>query len=476
MVLEHLIKKPVCVDIINKKDNEQYFPIDKKGNLLQTKFISFLIKRGYLYDKGSKKWYILHRDGLYYETDDETIGDEVIYLARHNTPPELNITTNFISSTIRQLGGLSNTDTLSEQFNTFLEETDLNYYIPESIDKPGSYDGELIPVNNGILNTSNMELLPHCGYFFAPCPYNVDYYLIPDDELRSSPCYGDYLTIIPDEYTLHFFFWWAGMVLFSQKPEQMILFLYGSGGTGKSSIADALSIILGGSRVSRADLRMIDNIHGSAVLEGKRLNITAEVDKKSYATLNTFIKQVSGESKITINQKFKDAKTIENTVNLLFIGNSFMACDLSDPGIRRRLFVIECPNKMNYESGLMDKLKDAEHLNWFFNMALFMYTHNKGKDPHEMMSLSMRDTLNEMFSSDSFNSWIISQCGDLDYDIVRNRLAGEIYSELYDDYSRYTHAEYDVTPITKKDFREKLRIEYRLKYSSRGDKNVMVRI
>lgn len=463
-----LIQKPLCVDIISETDLEPYFPIDKKGNLIQKPIVKFIEKRGYFFDLNSENWYILMSDGLYHETDEKMMRTEIYKLLRHNTPEDLNITTNFVNSIVDQVKSSSNNHTLQLKFEEFLyTENGMNYDIPLG------YDGELIPMKNGILNTSNMELLPNCGYLFFPCPYNIEYSPIPEGDLFASIYYDTYLDIITDPETLNFYLWWVGMVLFSETPEQLVLFLYGRGGTGKSSLASAVSYLLGSERVSHAGIDILSNPHGTAILENKRLNVSDETEKGNYSGLEGIIKNISGEETITINPKNRPAKTIKNTVNLLFLGNSFLDCDMSDAGLMRRIKVIECDKIQKWEDNIPKLLKDNEFLNWLFNVAHYQWIKNKNVSPDDLISLKMRDWFNNVLSYSGFNSWIFEYCGSLDDEIVKDKIKGEIYPDLYRNYRDYVE-ELGCSPLIKKKFAEKLYINYRLKYSSRGGKNIMV--
>lgn len=461
--------KPLCVNIIQKdnaENKDKYYPFDKKGVLLQTPIAKYIADRGYLFDSDSELWYILNTDGLYYETNENLIKTEIFTLL-HKISFDVNYTTNFINSVVNEAKHTSNTINLYDKFDEFLyTDSGMSYDIPIG------YDGNLIQLKNGILNTATMELLANCGYLFNPCPLNVEYSPIPEEDLFSGVYYDTYLNIIPDEQTLKFYLYWVGTVIFSDKPEQMILFLYGKGGTGKSSMAEALAYLLGSKRVSHAGIDILSNPHGTAILENKKLNVADETEKGNYSGIEGILKNLTGDT-ITINGKYKAAKDIKNTVNLLFLGNSFIECDMSDAGLMRRIKVIECPNIQKYDENIPKLLKDNEFINWLFNAAYYQWNKYKHTDIEKLVSLPMRDQLNNVLSLNGFNGWLFDYCGSLDLDLVQNKLKGVPYSELYISYSDYVKDILGCDPLIKKKFGEKLRINYGLKYGSFAGKNIM---
>lgn len=230
--------------------------------------------------------------------------------------------------------------------------------------------GDRIPFKNGSLVVSGKvqpELEPHS-------PENGNKYVLPFDYDPQAECpiflafldsldFDEETEALLQEVLAYFFLPMKALNL------QKCVFFYGPGANGKSTMANLLFHMLGGTK-NCSTLR-VDQLNGfelAAVLD-KPVNIGAEVTSgKNFIDTQVFKSIVSGDP-LTINRKYKDPIDYVPQCKFLFTVNALPNVSDSSHGFARRLLVIEfskiIPVELQDEHLLEKIVKEASGIfNW----------------------------------------------------------------------------------------------------------------
>ena len=440
--------------------SDEFYPFSKEGQIIDEKAESFFLKAGYIYDPISQKWYILMRDGLYYEIRDEKpLLDIMIFLDHHARKNGNNISINSQKSIYERLKAVSK-PYLDKKRDDFISQHD-DYCL--SCENP-----DFIPVLNGLINPETMELLPHCGYFLYPSVLGFNYRKLTYDEIVYSPTYEDYLGILPDKETLELFLWWVGMVLFSPELPRLILFLYGQGGTGKTTLSLGLSRILTPKyivEVGNQSVKDTDKFFTSSIV-GKKLLIMDEMSSSGKPLDDSLFKKLTGGNPVfTIEQKYKNPRNEVLTAKTMMMGNSYPSF-IQDSAIVDRMFIIPCFKKQ--DKGIRDLITTDEALNWLFNAAYHFYVekhpHTNVKYLSDLKTPIMIRELEKYRETDGLVFWLKEFIGTdvLNPDIVQCNLNGLPSMHVYNSYREFTSMT-GGGALSQRAFNQKLGLEYHLR-------------
>jgi putative DNA primase/helicase len=136
---------------------------------------------------------------------------------------------------------------------------------------------------------------------------------------------------------------WFGLNLVFNSGFQRLLVLWGQGGTGKSTIIQALIDMLGYENVSTVTLRGLANRFGVAQTVGKLANIVGDMGIGERIDSGVLKDMVSG-GLIQVEEKYKMPYSFYSTVRFTFCANQPPMVEDSEDGFWRRVDMIECPN------------------------------------------------------------------------------------------------------------------------------------
>jgi putative DNA primase/helicase len=147
-----------------------------------------------------------------------------------------------------------------------------------------------------------------------------------------------------DEETVRFLKQIAGYSLTGDIREQRVFFIYGDGGTGKSTYVNTIQTILGGyARIAPMDSFVSSSFdkHPTdlAMLVGARL-VTANETETGRKWATARIKSLSGGDPITARFMRQDFFTYQLTFKLVFVGNHAPNLEVVDQAMRRRFCVV----------------------------------------------------------------------------------------------------------------------------------------
>lgn len=132
-------------------------------------------------------------------------------------------------------------------------------------------------------------------------------------------------------------------------PDSYSCILVGYGQTGKTTFVNLISKIIGEEYFGRANVNLLKNSHGLAVLEGKKLFEIAEGQDLDIDTAN-MLKSIITNDSVYINPKFQLPRTIKPHAKMIMTCNSVPRFKVTDDGIIRRFFTVEMNNKIEKQN------------------------------------------------------------------------------------------------------------------------------
>lgn len=165
-----------------------------------------------------------------------------------------------------------------------------------------------------------------------------------------------------DQDMIRFLQQWAGYCLTGDTREHALLFVYGSGGNGKSVFLETVTYILGEYAATASMDTFTASKHSQhltfmAMLRGARL-VTASETEEGRAWAETKIKQVTGGDKITANFMRQDAFTFTPQFKLTVVGNHKPILRNVDDAARRRFNILPFTVRpANPDKQLTEKLR-----------------------------------------------------------------------------------------------------------------------
>lgn len=478
MTLVSISKCPIARSVISKAHTDDtYYPLDGRGNLVAAPIVNYLVDRGFTYDAHSGLWYCLDSDNMYYPVSAGLKDpDFPLKLEIDNLVPDgVFVTTNFKNSVIAMAASRANTLKIREDYLVFVG-------CFEGMKYDTTRDYEMIQFRNGVFDPYTGELLPNTPFIFEPDPYPIEYREISEDLLRygEMSVYDDfYMHIFPDRETLDYFLYWIGSCMFDIRPLPAFLLIYGPGGTGKTSVTDAVTTLMTTARVGNQSMRQLLSRFGTSGLVGKRLNIWNETETSSKADfkgLTTMVKQLVGTQHITVEEKYRSSYEATINARLLITGNTLPEMDTSDSGLIRRVRVIIFDKIQNTD---LSVLSSQGGLLWLFNACRWAWLRHTHPNPsaaltsiemvHDqepgLVTAHMKKACNDYLMVNGFNGWLADYCGSMDRGTVRAGLANCDYTTAYNSYLDYVR-EFGGQPRSKAKWGEILKRDYGLERAS----------
>lgn len=426
-----------------------------------------MLRLGYVYDASVDNWFVRDGDCLFVPITKDAVKSQIMRFLHKRAPSGINIPLRNCDSILERLRSCSYEISCFDKFDSFLIQHD-EYNIPYQFDGWEFMPNSLIPVRNGVINPATMELLPHCSYLLHHTVYDFYYRKLSVDEVLSSPERDIYKMIIPDDDTLDLFLWWVGMVLFSRELPRMFVFLYGTGGTGKTTLSLGLSKILTPNKCLQLNYSMYKQ---SRFMTGgfvdKQLVVIDEMDEGTRDT--SLIKQLTGgTSNFVIEEKYKQPRNVALMSKILLIGNSYPSYQ-QDTAFLERCFIIGCSEKQ--DSSIRQLVLTDESLNWLFNAGYYYYVvkhpQTNVKTLSELRTAKMLVDLDNYRDSDPFVYWIKERLGtdEITIEGVQSYLERRCGTDVYKDY-QMTVNEMGGKALGVQKFNTKLRQEYGLEYKT----------
>ncbi len=147
-----------------------------------------------------------------------------------------------------------------------------------------------------------------------------------------------------DEEVIAFLQMWFGYLLTGQTDEQVLLFVHGPGGNGKSVFLNIMSRVLGDYSATAA-MDTFTKSKGDrhptdlAMLAGARsVSVSETEDNRGWSEAR--IKQLTGGDEVTARFMRRDFFTFRPSFKLTIVGNHQPVINDVDPALRRRLLIL----------------------------------------------------------------------------------------------------------------------------------------
>lgn len=234
-----------------------------------------------------------------------------------------------------------------------------------------SEDGDNVLVFNNIaLIPAKKKALPFSANHYVRNPNHYDY-----DLQAKCPRWLAFLdkTFKDDkdaEQKIQFLQEFIGLSLTNNVKYQQSLMLYGAGSNGKSVILQVLSLLVGEGNVSHLSLRNFSDKFSLVKLDGKLVNIDADIEYDAMKAEGKFKSVVAGDE-ITVEEKYEASFSFKPVAKLWIAANVLPKVRNNSHGYYRRFIILEFNNivpKEKQNKNLINELK--EELSGILNWAL----------------------------------------------------------------------------------------------------------
>lgn len=237
---------------------------------------------------------------------------------------------------------------------------------------PIDLNQQLICLENGVLNTSTMTLLPHSSGYFFTSKLSVRW-----EEYATCPAFDQFLHTVTggDPVLKQRFLEAIGYVLVPDNRAKRFLLLQGLGDTGKSVLGILLAAFFAPSDVAGLDLFRFGDRFALSSLVDKRLNVSMDLtDSALSEQAVSVIKQLTGQDLVQVEEKYKAPYSAHITCKLVFGTNHTLRLNASDQAFMRRVLYLPFQYPVPPERrihGLANIL--ANERNGIFKKALYAY-------------------------------------------------------------------------------------------------------
>lgn len=237
---------------------------------------------------------------------------------------------------------------------------------------PIDLNPQLICLENGVLNTSTMTLLPHSPSHFFTSKLHVRW-----EPHAVCPTFDQFLHTVTggDPVLQQRFLEAIGYVLVPDNRAKRFLLLQGLGDTGKSVLGLLLAEFFDPSDVAGLDLFRFGDRFSLSSLVDKRLNVSMDLtDSALNEQAVSVIKQLTGQDLVQVEEKYKAPYSAHITCKLVFGTNHALRLNASDRAFMRRILYLPFqypvpPHRRIH--GLVNIL--ANERNGIFKKALYAY-------------------------------------------------------------------------------------------------------
>ncbi|KRL13047.1 DNA primase family protein [Schleiferilactobacillus perolens] len=197
------------------------------------------------------------------------------------------------------------------------------------------------------------------------------FYPVQYDHRADCPTFDGYARWLLGEENMPFIYEWIGYMFFRGYPIQKMLFLYGGGGTGKSTLINVIRNAIGEQASAAVTLEaLMTKPFAPAGLYQKTANFDSDA-KSQYLEDGAILKTLTGEDITYADVKFSDPLKFYNFAKLTFSMNKLPAMRDFSGGLTRRAIILKINRKVTPEIikqfPLKQMLKEAPGI---FNRAM----------------------------------------------------------------------------------------------------------
>lgn len=227
-------------------------------------------------------------------------------------------------------------------------------------DEVNLYPDTVINFQNGMLDILTGELYDHDPKYRSVNQIPHDY--IPGLDIKDSIFHRFIQSRIPHEDDQRMLFEFMGYCLLNGIVFQKFLILCGLGDSGKSTIINFISRIIGEDNISALSLQELSSRFSTAYLLHKQLNTCGDIPSSALKD-TAVIKQLLGEDSVKAEIKGGAVFFFRNTAKFLFSCNELpLVLDEKSNGFYRRLLVINFENAGTYIPNLKRLLSEEKEI------------------------------------------------------------------------------------------------------------------
>lgn len=228
---------------------------------------------------------------------------------------------------------------------------------------------------------------------------------------------------------------------------QLSYLLTGQGANGKSTYISLVTTLLGMENITAISIQdLIEDKFKAAELQGKLMNLYADLPKTSLKTTGQF-KILTGGDTMVVEKKFHQPFKMINKAVFVFSANELPEVNDATFAFWRRWAVIDFPHKFKNDPTFKDRLMTDENISGFLNMVIAKM------DAIEERGIHRSDKVEEIMQAWQKRS--NSAFAFISETIVRD-VGGFIPKEvLWSEYQMYCKAN-DFTPVSKVAFKSEI--------------------
>lgn len=281
----------------------------------------------------------VYQDGIYFKAKNEIIMPEIQ----------------------RILGNETNNSSKQETFSKIADMTSRSRNIFEST------DARFIPLKNGVYDFQTKELLPHSPDYKFKYQFPVTY-----DPTADCPLTKTFMANVLNDQQLLTMQEWLGYFFYRVYCFKKALICVGEGDTGKTTLLEAISYLLGTTNISSVSLqKMSGDKFSAAHMYDKHGNLVDELSAKDISDTGAF-KIATGGGNITGEYKFGNQFSFCNFSKLTFACNKIPDVkDMDDDAYFNRWIVVRFEKTIeNKIPNFIARLKTEEERSGLFNFAM----------------------------------------------------------------------------------------------------------
>lgn len=247
----------------------------------------------------------------------------------------------------------------------------VNTKLEVQIENVNQYPDSWINFKNGMLDAKTGELHEHSPKYYSvnQIPHNY----IPDQNIEETTFFQFLQSRIPNKDNQRMLFEFMGYAMTKGIIFQKFMILHGLGESGKSTIINFLSAMVGEENISSVPLQKLNERFTTASLLLKTLNTCGDMPA-SALTDTSVIKQLTGEDNIKGEYKGKDVFFFRNKAKMIFSCNELpRVLDEKSNGFYRRLLLIGFSESGEYIPDLKRKLADESEMEKVISGVVFYF-------------------------------------------------------------------------------------------------------
>ncbi|BDR59552.1 hypothetical protein XA3_19930 [Xylocopilactobacillus apicola] len=215
-----------------------------------------------------------------------------------------------------------------------------------SPDEFNDSDPMRIVLQNGVYNLKTNEFSPK---FDPDLQVSVNY-PVEYNPSSKAPYFEGFVTEILGEEYLPLIYEWIGYLFYRGYPVQKILFVYGVGGAGKTTLINVIRNVIGEKASSSVSLEaLVLNRFATAGLYQKTANFDSDA-RAQFLEDGSVLKKLTGEDSVFADVKFGDQFQFRNYAKLTLSMNQLPSMRDYSGGLERRAMILRINKKVAPET------------------------------------------------------------------------------------------------------------------------------